>query len=127
MKRTLTIYDVPPSLNTLINVAKRHWGAYASLKKTWKKYVNSAINPNWQPFIEPVVIEITYCFEDNRKRDLDNYVPKLLFDGLTKKENPDKFLLYDDTTNWIVSYSVKIKYGCDKKQTKMVIKNKRTK
>jgi len=121
MQRTIKLSGKLPSLNTLINYAKRHWGAYAGIKKQWKKKVNDCINPNWNAFMKPVHIDIILYFTDKRKRDLDNYAPKLLFDGLTKKDNPDKFLIYDDSSNWIKSYRVMMQFQADKEQIVMII------
>jgi Holliday junction resolvase RusA-like endonuclease len=121
MKYKIKINDeIPPSLNKVIFVAKKHHMIYAGMKKAWKKKINDMINPNWIPFIKPVKIKIVYSFNDNRRRDIDNYTAKFLLDGLTKENNPNKFLIPDDNMDWIKDVSIKCIRG-KTKYTELII------
>jgi Holliday junction resolvase RusA-like endonuclease len=123
MEYKITVHDIAPSLNIVINKAKRHWAIYASMKKAWKKLINDAINPNWYPFLVPVTVTITLFFDDKRARDIDNYITAAKFccDGLTKKENPEKFLIPDDNENWVKDVTIRLRKG-EPKRTEIVIK-----
>lgn len=122
MKYVINVEEIPPSLNRVIFVAKKHWSIYAGMKKSWKKLINDKLNPNWLPFENKVNVVITYYFADNRKRDPDNYTAKFILDGLTKKDNPDKFILYDDSNAWISSVTIKIRKG-ETKYTNIVVQD----
>lgn len=123
MEYTITLNEIPPNLNEIIFKAKRHWAIYATMKKAWKKLVNDCINPNWLPFLTPIVVEVTFYFNDKRSRDIDNMAGavKLLLDGFTKKENPNKFLIPDDNENWIKDVHIKLRKGSERK-TVIVLK-----
>jgi len=122
MKYIIEVDEIAPSLNIVINKAKIHWAVYASMKKAWKKLINDKINPNWKPFLAPVTVTITLYFNDKRKRDIDNYctAAKFALDALTKKDNPDKFLIPDDNENWITDVRIRLRKA-DKKYTKIEI------
>lgn len=109
MKYIINIDDVPPNLNAIIFKAKRHWGIYASMKKAWKNTVNKSIDQKWVPFFKPVTISITYFFEDKRTRDIDNYTAKFIMDGLTKKDNPDKYLIQDDSEKFVTDVHIRLR------------------
>jgi Holliday junction resolvase RusA-like endonuclease len=122
MEYKIELDYTPPSLNDLINKAKKHWGGYAQLKKKWKARVNGAIEKGAKPFTKPVVITVDLYFTDNRRRDLDNYVPKLLFDGLTKQANPYDYLVEDDSSKHIKAYTVRIFNGAEQEKTVITVR-----
>lgn len=51
-----------------------------------------------EPVRGPVVVTVTYFFPDDRRRDLDNYVPKFILDGLVEAgviEGDDSETVFD--------------------------------
>ena len=76
---TITIYDIPPSLNVIQNM---HWMKRNSLKKMWHMLVYSAWVDSKKPKFDKVEVELTYYFKTKHKRDYDNYAGKWLLDGL---------------------------------------------
>ena len=82
---TIEVKGVPPSLNVFAGRANS-WD-YRKTKQKWTWAVKAAClackgRPK-QPY-EKAVVEITYFFPDQRRRDADNYAGKFLLDGLTQ-------------------------------------------
>ena len=72
-----------PGLNEMIEAAKSHFGAYASMKQTYTDMV--AWLAKKLPKYQQVSITITW-YEPNEKRDPDNIMAgqKFILDGLVK-------------------------------------------
>jgi len=114
------IYDVPPSMNEIIGLAKKHWGNYSSLKKKWTRKVQKACPINM--FKQPVVITVTYTFPNKRKRDFDNYSSgyKLLGDGLIGR------VIKDDSQEHIKELRIRFAYEKGTKKTVINIEGEKT-
>ena len=73
---------IVPSLNKYIVMNK---DARNELKERWEEFVYHTLDRqgllNLQ--LEKCKVSITYVFPDKRRSDLDNRVPKMVFDGLT--------------------------------------------
>ncbi len=87
-KLTITIYDIPPSLNDWKDL---HWAAKAKVKKQWENLLIVLLRGCKR--VEKPVVRITYYPEVDRDRDKDNYAPKFLMDGLKKSG-----IIRDDST-----------------------------
>ena len=78
----ITIPGIPPSLNQW---SRMHWAKAARLKKQWEQDVYFAsYNTKPKQSIRYAKVTITFYFKDRRRRDMDNYTPKFLMDGLVK-------------------------------------------
>ena len=64
-----------PSLNEWI---RWHWAKRDRVKKTWETEITYKANKHQRPEFEQARVEILYYFPDERRRDLDNYVPKFI-------------------------------------------------
>lgn len=87
MKEQMTIIlkGVPPSLNEF--AGRRNVRDYRKAKQQWTWAVKAACMACKDRPKEPhprALVEITYFFPDQRRRDADNYAGKFLLDGLTK-------------------------------------------
>jgi len=104
---------IPPSLNQWM-VMKRFQMNHQ--KQAWKEFGGWLVIRNGleNRKIEKCQIVIEYFFEDNRKRDADNYTPKNLFDAFTKFG-----LIVDDDFSHVESLT--IKGGVDKKNPRAEI------
>ena len=74
-----TIPRVHPSMNEY--AGKNPW-VYRKLKSLWRDLVCVTCVPRPKKAIRKAKIRITYYFAQNRRRDKDNYAPKLILDGL---------------------------------------------
>lgn len=100
MKKVLGMIFVPgkfPTLNELIGLAKRHWGAYAGVKKKHTKTFAQAF-ADFKPASKKITVQLTW-YEPTRRRDPDNVMSavKFVMDGLVEAgviEN-DNFLWVD--------------------------------
>lgn len=79
----LTIPGVPPSINRW---ARLHWAKQREIKQDWETQVWAAAYQSraTRLRLERARVRITYFFATNRRRDKDNYAPKMLMDGLVK-------------------------------------------
>jgi len=112
----ITIDDIPPSLNSIIFMAKKHWGAYYGYKKKWKDKVHACISDDSVLFKEPVIITITYFFGNKHKHDFDNYSGKFILDGLSGK------VIEDDSSKQITELRIRFNYDKDNPRTEVDIK-----
>lgn len=76
---TVTIYDIPPSLNDWQGI---HWAAKAKVKRQWEDMLKVLLRGCKR--VEKPVVRITYYPGIERSRDKDNYTPKFIMDGLKK-------------------------------------------
>ena len=83
MKLTLTIPSVPPSLNIW---QRMHWRRRRRTQRAWDWSIRAALaNQGEIPFELPLLksrVRVRYIFKTNRRRDLDNFSPKVLMDSL---------------------------------------------
>lgn len=94
---TLTIYDIPPSLNDWTN---QHWSKNYKEKKRWEDLITTLLKRKNQ--LNNPIVRITYYPDINRSRDKDNYTPKYIMDGLKKSK-----IIIDDNTKVVdVDWSI---------------------
>jgi len=74
----LEIPKVPPSLNTYKDL---HWSARGKLQRIWDMEVIAGKSRRWKA-PSKACVRIIYHFQTVRKRDKDNYTPKLILDAL---------------------------------------------
>lgn len=74
---------IVPSLNQYLVMSPE---ARGNLKERWEEFVYHTINCQGllNLGLEKCKVSITYVFGDKRRSDLDNRVPKMIFDGLTR-------------------------------------------
>lgn len=81
----ITIKEIPPSLNRF--QGRFNSWEYRNEKRRWTDTVSLLAkcmqNRTGEQF-ERARVELTYFFQDSRRRDPDNYSGKLILDGLTK-------------------------------------------
>lgn len=78
-KLTITIYDIPPSLNDWHGM---HWAAKAEAKRQWEDMLKALLYSRRR--VERPVVRIMYYPDIERRRDKDNMTPKWIMDGLVK-------------------------------------------
>ena len=76
------IMAIPPSNNKYIGVNRR-WD-YQEAKKQWEKIIHFVCRDKPPKPIQKAIVNITYYFKDNIRRDPDNYSGKMLLDGLVR-------------------------------------------
>lgn len=109
----IVIPAIPPSLNQLVRM---HWRQREDQVAMWHMEMIAAGIRQKRP-VEPfqkAVVTVTYYFPDYKRRDPDNYAPKLLMDPLTKEG-----IIADDDFDH-VTLTVK-KGGVDRKNPRVVI------
>lgn len=107
----ITIPAIPPSLNTW---SRWHWTRRAEVKQKWKLLVSNAVGRH-RVYTVPVVITIIYRFPSQHRRDLDNYAPKFILDGLVGG------LLPDDNHRWIRELRIRFTEGTGPPQTEIEV------
>jgi len=75
----IQIPEVLPSLNVW---SKWHWKLYQDKIKELSEAIGSLKLAFKLPKLEMARVEVVYYFSTNRRRDTDNYTPKLLLDAL---------------------------------------------
>ena len=102
MQQVLVLFDRFPSLNEIVEVAKQHYGAYATLKKHLTMSVAiQARAAKLKPVESKVEIRFRWL-EENRRRDPDNvrHGAKYILDGLVEAR-----VLQDDSQKYIAGLS----------------------
>jgi len=85
MKQIIEIDDIPPNLNEVISMTKRHWGAYYSQKKKWSNAIISYCKLfKLKPMQAPIKVTLQNIYPTNRRRDPDNIICKFLLDGIVE-------------------------------------------
>ena len=77
-----TIPAGPPSNNEYIGRNNR-W-RYQEIKKRWALLVAAYCHPRPPAPLERSKVLVTYYFPDKRRRDPDNYAPKMILDGMVR-------------------------------------------
>ena len=73
---------IVPSLNQYLVMSPE---ARGNLKERWEEFVYHTLNRQGllNLNLQKCKVSITYVFGDKRRSDLDNRVPKMIFDGMT--------------------------------------------
>ena len=112
---TITIPDIPPSLNKW---SRMHWAKAAEIKKRWEANIYyTSFNQRPKAPYRYAKVKITYYFKDHRRRDIvDNYSPKFLMDGLVKAK-----ILEDDRTEYVGIPELVMAYDKERPRTEIKI------
>jgi Holliday junction resolvase RusA-like endonuclease len=91
----IEIDGTPPSLNKW---ARLHWGHQRKMKQDWAWLIKAAVLAAkiGRPEIKFARVTIILSFPVNRRRDIDNYTPKVILDGLVAAG-----VIMDDRSDWI--------------------------
>lgn len=84
-KLKFEIDSIPPSNNTYMGVSGKNWN-YNREKKAWLELIQKEIADSGIAIkpIDKAIVSVHYIFPDKRRRDLDNYSGKFLYDALVK-------------------------------------------
>jgi crossover junction endodeoxyribonuclease RusA len=111
----ISIPDTHPSINKWVS-NNNPW-ARAKMKKEWEELVYYCCKQQKiKPIEGQVAVGLIYYFPTNRRRDIDNYTPKFILDGLVKAG-----IIEDDSTKTIVDLSWKILYEKGRSETVVTI------
>lgn len=77
----LILSGIPPSLNKFLS--KENSWEYRKQKREWKESVVWQCKALKYKCLEKAKVTVTYYFPDKRRRDPDNFAPKMILDGLT--------------------------------------------
>ena len=80
----IIINEIPPSNNRYLGKKDKHW-EYRKEKERWHWLVRAALKKRPKKAYKKAVVRLTYFFEDNRRRDPDNYSGKFILDALVKE------------------------------------------
>lgn len=77
----LEIDEIPPSLNRW---SRLHWSKQRLIKQDWAWLIKAAClaAKTGRPSYRLARVQITLLFPVVRRRDIDNYAPKMILDGL---------------------------------------------
>lgn len=109
----IEIPEIHPSLN---DWTKWHHYQRAKEKKRWEEMIGWICKNKAPLAAETVKVEVRYHFPTKTARDLDNYCPKFLLDGLVKAG-----MIKDDNSSVVKELSVKILYDKQNPRTEVII------
>lgn len=91
----LEIDDIPPSLNRWTHL---HWSKQRLIKQDWAWLIIAECLKEkcGRPRYKFARVMITLVFPVVRRRDIDNYAPKMIMDGLV-----DSGIIQDDRADWV--------------------------
>ena len=91
----LEIEGTPPSLNQWM---RWHWTVQQQSKKDWAWLILAAClsAKAGRPQYKLATVHITLIFPLLRRRDIDNYTPKSIMDGLVNAG-----IILDDRSDWV--------------------------
>ena len=91
----IEIEGTPPSLNKWM---RWHWTVQQQVKKDWAWLILAACLAAkiGRPRIKQATVHITLEFPTTRRRDTDNYAPKVIMDGLVNAG-----VIQDDRADWV--------------------------
>ena len=91
----LEIDEIPPSLNRWAHL---HWLKQRQIKQDWAWLIKAACLAAkvGRPSYRLAGVEITLIFPVVRRRDIDNYAPKMILDGLVNAG-----VILDDRSDWV--------------------------
>ena len=78
---TITIPMIPPSLNKF--AGRKNDREYQALKREWKELVFYTCKQQRYETLSKAIVTITYYFPTKTSHDPDNYVGKMILDGIT--------------------------------------------
>jgi len=113
MKTSFTIDDVHPTINRWA-ITWHHYKR-AKVKKEWEEKIMIAC-ANCTPIKGPVSVLVEYYFPTKRLRDIDNYTPKFILDGMVKAG-----LIEEDNNSIIKQLSVSILYDKNNPHTVVTV------
>lgn len=102
-----TIPFIPPSNNKFIG-RRNNW-EYRKVKAEWEQLISWYCQEKPKKPYKKAIVTITYTFNDNRRRDPDNYSGKFILDGLVKAG-----IIEDDSFDNIILILRKTKKGKEK-------------
>lgn len=104
----LEIEGTPPSLNQWTTL---HWSKQRLIKQDWAWLILAAClsAKTGRPHYKLATVHITLIFPVLRRRDLDNYAPKSIMDGLVNAG-----IIQDDRNDW-VKVTWDMVGGCERK------------
>ncbi len=91
----LEIDGTPPSLNRWM---RQHWTVQQATKHEWAWLIKAACLSAkiGRPHYKLATVRITLIFPVVRRRDIDNYAPKMILDGLVNAG-----VIQDDRSDWV--------------------------
>jgi len=91
----LEIEGVPPSLNQWTTL---HWSKQREIKQEWAWLIKAACLAAkcGRPQYKLATVRIILEFPVLRRRDIDNYAPKMLLDALVNEG-----IIQDDRSDWV--------------------------
>jgi len=91
----LEIAGTPPSLNKWM---RQHWTVRQAMNHEWAWLIKAAClsAKAGQPRYHLARVDITLIFPVVRRRDIDNYAPKMILDGLVNAG-----IIQDDRNDWV--------------------------
>lgn len=112
MEVAISIPEIHPSINTW---KAWHYHKYNLEKKRWAEMIYY-ICLGAKLVEGEVHVTVKYFFKDKRKRDIDNYSPKLIMDGLVGAK-----IIEDDNSNVVRRISVEMDYDKDNPRTEVIV------
>ena len=91
----LVIPEIPPSLNRWAHL---HWTKQRQIKQDWAWLIKAACLTAraGRPQYRLATVDISLIFPVMRRRDIDNYAPKMVLDGLVAAG-----MIEDDRADWV--------------------------
>lgn len=80
----ITVHEIPPSNNKYLGNS-RSFQVYRREKERWHWLIKAAVQDKPKKPLEKAMVQITYFFQDRRRRDPDNYSGKFILDPLVKE------------------------------------------
>ena len=112
---TATVINIPAVHPSINEWKKWHYHKYNSEKQVWKDMIYVVARGGHQ-FKGKVKVTITYYFPDKRSRDIDNYTPKFIMDGLVSAE-----IIEDDNQRIVTSLTTRFLYDKNNPRTEVLI------
>lgn len=83
-KYVLTVDGIPPSNNKYLGKTE-HYKKYQNEKKLWHWKIKASSKMKPDVPLKKAIVRITYFFQDEIRRDPDNYSGKFILDPLVKE------------------------------------------
>lgn len=113
----IVINEIPPSNNEYMGNS-HNFNEYRREKERWHWLIKSALGKQKKPKkpIEKAIVNITYYFKTNHRRDPDNYSGKMLLDPLVREG-----VLIDDSFK-VITLVLQASYDKNNPRTEIEIK-----
>ena len=115
--RTVTLVvpaPPPPSLNVYLRM---HWTLRRRLRRDWSDWLYALREEAGRPAFVSADVTVRYFYRTAHRRDLDNAIPKLLFDAMV-----DCRLLEDDNPDCLRTQKVEIHVDRDRPRVEIEIR-----